>query len=89
MTPSQDIRPITTLKTGAARLVREARERGTPVVITQNGLAAAVLIDIESYERMTNAIAMLKLIEHARRSGRAVPQRSVMKRLRKKFGDAR
>lgn len=89
MLPSQDIRPITTLKTAAARLVKDARERGTPVVITQNGLATAVLMDIDSYERLTNAVAMLKLIELARRSGRAVPQRSVMARLRRRFGQVR
>ncbi len=89
MAASQDIRPITMLKTGAARLVRDACERGTPLIITQNGLATAVLMDIASFERLTNAVAMLKLIELARSSGRPVAQRSVMKRLRARFGAPR
>jgi len=38
------------------------RETSVPYVITQNGEAAAVLVDPVEYDRMLEAIEMLKLI---------------------------
>lgn len=38
------------------------RETSAPYVITQNGEAAAILVDPVEYDRMLEAIEMLKLI---------------------------
>jgi prevent-host-death family protein len=62
MNLSEDIRPITYLKSRAADLLKQINETHRPVVITQNGEPKAVLQDPESYENMRNAIGMLKLI---------------------------
>lgn len=72
---SEDIQPVTALKTGAARLLQQVNETRRPVVITQNGQARAVLQDPASYEGMRDAIAMLKLMvqgEEDIRAGRVV-----------------
>ncbi|MEM7246646.1 MAG: type II toxin-antitoxin system Phd/YefM family antitoxin [Acidobacteriota bacterium] len=56
-----DIRPITQLKNHTAELVREVGETGRPMVITQNGEARAVLMDVEVFDRWRDALALLKL----------------------------
>jgi len=61
MNLSEDIKPITYLKSRAADLLKQINETHRPVVITQNGEPKAVLQDPESYENMRNAIGILKL----------------------------
>jgi prevent-host-death family protein len=77
---SQDIRPITYLKSRAADLLKQINETHRPVIITQNGEPRAVLQDPESYENMRNAIGILKLIslgEEDIRAGRVRAQQEV------------
>ena len=62
MNLAEDIQPVTYLKGNAAHLLRQVNETRRPIIITQNGLARAVLQDTASYESMRNAIAMLKLM---------------------------
>jgi prevent-host-death family protein len=62
MNLSEDIKPITYLKSRAADLLKQINETHRPVVITQNGEPKAVLQDPESYENMRNALGILKLI---------------------------
>jgi prevent-host-death family protein len=62
MNITNDIKPITYLKSKAAVLLNQINETHRPVIITQNGEPRAVLQDPESYENMRNAIGLLKLI---------------------------
>lgn len=55
------IEPITTLKRDAASLIDRAAEERTPIIITQNGKATAVLQDVESFAEERRAFALLKL----------------------------
>lgn len=56
------IRPISYLKAHAAEIVRALGESGTPMVITQNGHAKAVLQDVQSYEQTQETLALLKIL---------------------------
>lgn len=62
MNITNDIKPVTYLKSKAAALLNQINETHRPVIITQNGEPKAVLQDPESYENMRNAIGLLKLI---------------------------
>ena len=57
-----NIRSITFLKSRAAQLIEQINSTRSPVIITQNGEAKAVIQDPQSYERMCNALAMMKLL---------------------------
>lgn len=60
------------------------RETSVPYVITQNGEAAAVLVDPVEYDRMLEAIEMLKLIRQGEseiRNGRVLSVDAVRKRI--------
>ncbi len=62
MNLSTDIKPISYLKSKSADLLKQVNETHRPVIITQNGEPKAVLQDPESYEKMRNAIGILKLV---------------------------
>ena len=53
--------PVTVLRRDAASLIERAHEQRSPIVITQNGRATAVLQDVASYERDRRAFALLQL----------------------------
>lgn len=50
---SQDIIPVGEFKTGISKWLRSIRDKKHPVVITQNGRPAAVLITPEEYDKLT------------------------------------
>ena len=65
-------------------------ERKEPLIITQNGEARAVLLDVESYQDMKNAYSLLKIIKLSERdvkAGNVKPVREVFANLRGKYKD--
>ncbi len=62
MNISTDIRSITYLKSKTADMLDQVNETRRPVVITQNGEPKAILIDLQSYQQMRNALGLLKLL---------------------------
>ena len=49
---SQDIIPVGEFKTGISKWLRSIRNNNHPIVITQNGRPAAVLITPEEYDKL-------------------------------------
>lgn len=54
--------PITDLRQDAAGALKRARDSKQPVVITQRGRAAAVLLSVEAYERSEHEKQLLQLL---------------------------
>lgn len=78
--------PITDLKRQAGKVLDTLRAERTPVVITEHGRAAAVLMDVASYEAMTRRFEILKGIEEGERDiaeGRTVSWEEAKTGLRK------
>jgi len=61
----EDIRPISYIKSNAADVMNYINDRKNPIVITQNGEARAVLMDIESYQTMQSAFSLLSIFKIA------------------------
>lgn len=59
---TNDIKPITYLKSRTADVLKQINETHRPMIITQNGEAKAVIQDPQSYEDMRKAISILKLL---------------------------
>jgi prevent-host-death family protein len=59
---STHIKPISYLKSNTAQIVKELTESREPMVITQNGEATLVVIDVKSYEERENTLALLKIL---------------------------
>ena len=84
---SSQIKPISYLKSHAAEIVRTLGDRGEPLIITQNGEAKAVLQDIDTYERMQETVALLKILALGARqveAGQVHPAVEVIARLRER-----
>ena len=59
---SSRIHPISYLKSHAAEIVKGFEDNRSPLIITQNGEAKMVVMDIRTYEEQNEAMAFLKLI---------------------------
>ena len=82
---SDQIKPISYLKANTADILRRMAERREPLVITQNGVAKAVIQDVASYEQTQETMALLKILALGNRQieeGRVVPAGAAIKRLR-------
>jgi prevent-host-death family protein len=79
---STQINPISYVKAHAAELLDRINEEREPIIITQNGEARAVLVDVASYEQMINETqTLLKILAHADKeieAGETVPIEEVM-----------
>jgi prevent-host-death family protein len=78
---STQIKPISYVKSHAAELLDRIAEEREPIVITQNGEARAVLVDIASYEQTQETLALLKVLAIADKeieAGDSVPIEEVL-----------
>ena len=77
---------VTTLKRKATELIADLQDTHDPIMITQHGKPAAVLVDMQTFEEMNRRISVLEGIalgENAIRSGRVVSQSEAKSRLSK------
>lgn len=61
------VRSISYLKAHAAELLRDLEGSQEPLVITQNGEAKAVILDVASFDQLQETTALLKLLSLADR----------------------
>ena len=57
-----DIVPVTDLRQDAAAVLKRVRASQQPLIITQRGRAAAVMLSVEAYERAEHEKQMLRLL---------------------------
>ncbi|MCQ3923459.1 MAG: antitoxin, Phd family protein [Rhodocyclaceae bacterium] len=82
------IKPISYVKSNAAKIIRELAERREPLVITQNGEARAVMQDVATYEEAQETMALLKILALGTRQveeGKVVPASQAVRRLRRRM----
>ena len=63
-------------------------ENKNPIIITQHGEARGVFLDIESYQDMINALALMKLLQFSEKAileSKVYDHEEVFARLRKKI----
>lgn len=84
---SEQIKPISYLKANMAEVMVKLTESGSPMIITQNGEAKAVIQDIKSYEETQETLALLKILALGQQqveSGEVSDIKSVVQRLKNK-----
>jgi len=83
----QDLKPISYVKAHTTEVVKHVGDSKTPVVITQNGEAKAVIIDIESYQKTLNAINLAKLLSFGDiKKGNVISHEAAKKTFEKTLG---
>ena len=83
--PTRDIQPVTEFRANAAQFIEQVRETGEPVIITQHGRSAAVLLDVDAYEAMMDELELLRDVRQAEdqvAAGKGLSHAAVAKKLR-------
>ena len=89
---AEDIVPIGELKAHLSERIRELRGRRRPLVVTQNGKAAAVLLAPEAFDRLTARARFVEAVEEGlddHEAGRVVGHEELGRRLDARFGLAK
>jgi len=82
----EDIIPVSELKKNTRRVLEQVRRTQRPVVLTVNGKASSVLIDVESYEKQMRALNLSGLLLEAEkdiREGKIRPVDSFLKEFKR------
>lgn len=85
---SEDLKPLSSLKTQAGEVVRQVEHTGRPVVITRHGKGVAVVLSLESFERFQKLEAHAELLDDLReaerdiKEGRVFSTEEVLERVR-------
>src|SRR4030042_5651070 len=69
MSPSEDIRSVTDLKRNTREILDHLHATGRPVILTVNGRADSVLLDVRVYETHLQAGNLARLLAPAEREG--------------------
>lgn len=81
---SEDVRPISDLKTRSAELVNQVATTERPVVLTRHGRGVAVLLSVEQYEALLDQLEQafvaraLEVGERDAAAGRVTPHEDVV-----------
>ena len=88
---SENIIPVSEFKSRAAEWLRRLRKTSEPLVITQNGKAAAVLLSPSAYDELTERYRFMMAVEEGladAEAGRTSPHEDVVAEMRDRFGAA-
>ncbi|MDQ8154768.1 MAG: type II toxin-antitoxin system Phd/YefM family antitoxin [Gemmatimonadota bacterium] len=86
--PSRDIQPVTAFRANAAQFIEQVRETGEPVILTQHGRSAAVLLDVDAYESLMDELALLRDVRMAEEqvaAGKGLSHAAVARTLRSRL----
>ncbi len=84
---SEDVQPVSEFRANAAKFVQQVRETRRPLVLTQHGKSAAVLLGVDEYERMVETIELLRDVQEGEAeldAGPGIPHEEAMARLLEK-----
>lgn len=57
---SKDIEPLSEFRKKSADFIKRLKREKQPIILTQHGKSAAVLMDVSEYERFTKKMEMLE-----------------------------
>jgi antitoxin YefM len=86
--PSADVRPVTEFRSHTSAVIEQVQKTKRPVVLTQHGRSAAVLLDVEAYEALIDEVALLRDVRTAEEqldAGMGIPHATVEARLRERY----
>jgi prevent-host-death family protein len=87
---ADDIVPLARFKVQASQLLRRLHQAQRPLVITQNGLPAGVLITPQEYDRLSEHDRFLEAVERGladSEAGRLIDDEELAAELDEEFGE--
>ena len=89
---SEDVLPVGEFKTHISSVLRKLSESGRPVIITQNGRPAAVLISPEEFDQLLEEKRFVQAVRQGlldAEAGRTVDDKQLEEELDREFGKRR
>jgi antitoxin YefM len=86
--PSVDVRAVTEFRAHTSAVLEQVQATKRPVILTQHGRSAAVLLDVGVYEGLIDEVAVIRDIRAAEAqldAGMGIPHEVVEKRLRERY----
>lgn len=86
--PSVDVRPVTEFRAHTSAVLEQIQSTKRPVVLTQHGRSAAVLLDVGVYESLLEELSLLRDVRTAESqldAGMGIPHEVVEQRLRDSY----
>ena len=83
--PSQDVQPLSAFRANAAGFLDQVRSTKRPLVLTQHGRSAAVVLDVDEYEALVDELEVIRDIRQAKAElarGEGIPHEQVAAALR-------
>ena len=83
--PSQDVQPLSAFRANAAGFLDQVRSTKRPLVLTQHGKSAAIVLDVDQYEALVDEIEFIRDIRQAKAElarGEGMPHEDVVAELR-------
>jgi antitoxin YefM len=62
---SRDVRPLSEFRANVAAFVEKVQATKQPMILTQHGRSAVVLLGIDSYERLIDTVELLRDVRGA------------------------
>jgi prevent-host-death family protein len=62
MVKLSNIIPVSDLRQGAAKLLKQLQTNNEPLIITQRGRASAVMLGVDAYEKLEHEKEILRLL---------------------------
>lgn len=85
--PSQDVQPLSAFRQNAAGFLEQIRSTKRPLVLTQHGKSAAVVLDVDQYEALLDELELIRDIRQAKAElarGEGIPHDDVVAELRER-----
>jgi antitoxin YefM len=83
-----DIKPVSDFRANAAGMIEQVKTSGRPLVLTQRGESAAVLLDVAVYQELIEEIELLSDVRTAMKQvelGQVLSNSAAKAELRKRF----
>jgi prevent-host-death family protein len=83
----QDVKPLSEFRSNAALLLEHVRTTKRPLVITQHGRSAAVLLDVNEYDKLMDKLDLLQDIREAEEQindGKGISHKAALKQALKR-----
>jgi len=86
--PTTDVRPVTEFRANTSAVIEQMHTTGRPVILTQHGRSAAVLLDPGVYEGLIDEVELLRdlaISEAQIAAGQVIPHEEVVRRMRERY----
>lgn len=86
--PSEDVRPVTEFRANTSAVLEQVQVTKRPVILTQHGRSAAVLMDVDVYEGLLDEVELLRAVrtgEEQMAAGEVIVHEDVEARARRRL----